>query len=136
MKKLTQLIRALLTSLSLVTLPIWAQGPDSGVELELAPNVKNFKELQRLDRQIVELSKRAQPATVCLVSKDGRGSGSGVVVSEDGLILTAAHVTSSMPNGVIVIFPDGTRKTGEILGADYDRDASMVQITDQGQYPF
>lgn len=136
MKKLTQLIRALLTSLSLVTFPIWAQGPDSGVELELAPNVKNFKELQRLDRQIVELSKRAQPATVCLVSKDGRGSGSGVVVSEDGLILTAAHVTSSMPNGVIVIFPDGTRKTGEILGADYDRDASMVQITDQGQYPF
>jgi serine protease Do len=67
---------------------------------------------------------------------DGRGSGSGVVVSEDGLILTAAHVTSSMPNGVIVIFPDGTRKAGEILGADYDRDASMVQITDEGKYPF
>jgi serine protease Do len=41
-----------------------------------------------------------------------------------------------MPNGVIVIFPDGTRKAGEILGADYDRDASMVQITDEGKYPF
>ena len=84
----------------------------------------------------MDMSKRAQPATVCLVSMDGRGSGSGVVVSEDGLILTAAHVTSSMPNGVIVIFPDGTRKAGEILGADYDRDASMVQITDEGKYPF
>lgn len=136
MKKLTQLIGALLTSLSLATLPIWAQGPDAGAEFKSAPNVKNFKELQKLDRQIVDMSRQAQPATVCLVSRDGRGSGSGVVVSEDGLILTAAHVTSSMPDGVIVIFPDGTRKTGEILGADYDRDASMVQITDEGKYPF
>jgi serine protease Do len=122
--------------LALAVLPILAQGPDAGAEFELAPNVKSFKELQKLDRQIVDMSKRAQPATVCLVSMDGRGSGSGVVVSEDGLILTAAHVTSSMPNGVIVIFPDGTRKAGEILGADYDRDASMVQITDEGKYPF
>ena len=136
MKKLTQLKGILLAWLSLAVLPISAQGPDAGAEFELAPNVKNFKELQKLDRQIVDMSKRAQPATVCLVSMDGRGSGSGVVVSEDGLILTAAHVTSSMPNGVIVIFPDGTRKAGEILGADYDRDASMVQITDEGKYPF
>ncbi len=131
-----QLKGILLASLSLAVLPLLAQGPDAGAEFELAPNVKNFKELQKLDRQIVDMSKRAQPATVCLVSMDGRGSGSGVVVSEDGLILTAAHVTSSMPNGVIVIFPDGTRKAGEILGADYDRDASMVQITDEGKYPF
>ena len=136
MKKLIQLKGILLASLSLAVLPILAQGPDAGAEFELAPNVKNFKELQKLDRQIVDMSKRAQPATVCLVSMDGRGSGSGVVVSEDGLILTAAHVTSSMPNGVIVIFPDGTRKAGEILGADYNRDASMVQITDEGKYPF
>ena len=136
MKKLTQLKGVLLASLSLAVLPILAQEPNAGAEFELAPNVKNFKELQKLDRQIVDMSKRAQPATVCLVSKDGRGSGSGVVVSEDGLILTAAHVTSSMPNGVIVIFPDGTRKAGEILGADYNRDASMVQITDEGKYPF
>ena len=136
MKKLIQLKGILLASLALAVLPILAQGPDAGAEFELAPNVKSFKELQKLDRQIVDMSKRAQPATVCLVSMDGRGSGSGVVVSEDGLILTAAHVTSSMPNGVVVIFPDGTRKAGEILGADYDRDASMVQITDEGKYPF
>ena len=117
-------------------MPIWAQGPDAAVKTQIAPNVKNYKELQKLDRQIVALSKKAQPATVCLVAKNGRGSGSGVIVSEDGLILTAAHVTSSMPDGVVVIFPDGTRKTGEILGADYDRDAAMVQITDEGKYPF
>ena len=136
MKKSTKLLGTLLTSLSLATLPIWAQGPGIGAKIQTAPNVKNYKELQKLDRQIVALSKRAQPATVCLVAKNGRGSGSGVIVSEDGLVLTAAHVTSSMPGGVVVIFPDGTRRTGEILGADYDRDAAMVKITEEGKYPF
>ena len=81
MKKLIQLKGILLASLALAVLPILAQGPDAGAEFELAPNVKSFKELQKLDRQIVDMSKRAQPATVCLVSMDGRGSGSGVVVS-------------------------------------------------------
>lgn len=132
MKKSIKLIGTLLTSLSLATMPICAQE----TEMKAAPNVKNFKELQKLDRQIVALSGQAQPATVCLVAKNGRGSGSGVIVSEEGLILTAAHVTSSMPGGVIVIFPDGSRKAGEILGADYDRDAAMVRITDEGKYPF
>ena len=61
MKKLTQLKGVLLASLSLAVLPILAQGPDAGAEFELAPNVKNFKELQKLDRQIVDMSKRAQP---------------------------------------------------------------------------
>ncbi len=139
MKKPRTLIFTLLASLSLSGLPVSAQAKEAPVkaaEAGMAPNVKGFKDLQKLNRQIVALSKRAQPATVCLVAKNGRGSGSGVVVSEDGLILTAAHVTSSMTDGVVVIFPDGTRKTGEILGADYDRDAAMVKISEPGKYPF
>lgn len=138
MKKPTSLLLALLTSFSLTGGSLWAQGPEGrkAPQIEAAPNVKNFKALQKLNQQIVSLSKKAQPATVCLIAKNGRGSGSGVVVSEDGLVLTAAHVTSSMQNGIIVIFPDGTRKEGKALGADYDRDAAMVQITEPGKYPF
>ena len=73
MKKSTQLIGTFLTSLSLATLSIWAQGPDAGGKIKDAPNIKNFRDLQKLDRQIVALSKQAQPATVCLVAKSGRG---------------------------------------------------------------
>ena len=139
MKKPTNLLLALLASLSLTGGPLWAQSPDQAAKqpkIEAAPNVKNFKALQKLNQQIVGLSKEAQPATVCLVAKNGRGAGSGVVVSQDGLILTAAHVTSSMPGEIIVIFPDGTRKEAVSLGADYDRDAAMVQLKEPGKYPF
>ena len=136
MKKTRYLISTFFTSLSFAVAPASAQENRPEIELQTAPNVQNFKDLVRLDRQIVAHSKKAQPATVCLVAKNGRGSGSGVVVSEDGLVLTAAHVTSSMPNGVVVIFPDGSRKDGKILGADFDRDAAMVQITEEGSYPF
>ena len=139
MKKPTNLLLALLASLSLTGGPLWAQSPDQAAKqpkIEAAPNVKNFKALQKLNQQIVRLSKEAQPATVCLVAKNGRGAGSGVVVSQDGLILTAAHVTSSMPGEIIVIFPDGTRKEAVSLGADYDRDAAMVQLKEPGKYPF
>jgi serine protease Do len=58
------------------------------------------------------------------------------VVSEDGLILTAAHVVASLADEVIVIFPDGVRKKAKKLGGDYDRDAAMVQITEEGKYPY
>lgn len=139
MKKPSTLLFTLLASLSLAGSPVWAQSPAAAAKpakVESAPNVKNFKALQKLNQQIVTLSEKAQPATVCLMSKNGRGAGSGVVVSEDGLILTAAHVTSSMPGEIVVIFPDGTRKTGVALGADYDRDAAMVQINEPGKYPF
>ena len=139
MKKPTNLLLALFASLSLTGGPLWAQSPDQAAKqpkIEAAPNVKNFKALQKLNQQIVGLSKKAQPATVCLVAKNGRGAGSGVVVSQDGLILTAAHVTSSMPGEIIVIFPDGTRKEAVSLGANYDRDAAMVQIKEPGKYPF
>ncbi|MFT6380159.1 MAG: serine protease Do [Akkermansiaceae bacterium] len=144
MKKPSTLLFTLMASLSLAGSPAWAQSPaapakaaePAKVETEAAPNVKNFRALQKLNNQIVALSERAQPATVCLMSKNGRGAGSGVVVSEGGLILTAAHVTSSMSGEIVVIFPDGSRKTGVALGADYDRDAAMVQIQEPGKYPF
>ena len=75
-------------------------------------------------------------ATVSLVSTGGGGAGSGVIVSEDGLVLTAAHVVASLSDDVIVIFPDGKRVKAEKLGGDYDRDAAMVRITEEGSYPF
>jgi len=136
MKK--QILITFLSSLALSVGLLCAQSPQAlkDSKIQEAPNVKNFKALQKLNDQIVALSKKAQPATVCLISKNGRGSGSGVVVNENGLILTAAHVTANMKEGIIVIFPDGTRKEAKALGADYDRDAAMAQITEEGPYPF
>lgn len=95
--------------------------------------------LRRIEKQIQDLSQRVLPSTVSLIPGGDQlriGTGSGVVVSRDGLILTAAHVAMEMNNKVTVIFPDGSRANAEVLGMDFTRDAAMLQITDGGDYPF
>lgn len=105
-------------------------------ELEDGPLVGGLKDLKQLNQKLVEMSERCSKATVVLVAKGGGGTGSGVVISKDGLILTAGHVVEAMNGGVVVIFPDGSRKDAKVLGGEFDRDAAMVQITEEGEYPF
>jgi serine protease Do len=105
-------------------------------QLKNAPPIRNLDELKQLSGKIVGMSERCVAATVCLMAPNGQGAGSGVIVSEDGLILTAAHVRSAIGDTVVVIFNDGTRKPGKSLGADNDRDAAMVQLNDKGPYPY
>lgn len=70
---------------------------------------------------------KASEATVCL--QVGEGSGTGVVVSPDGLVMTAAHVTGEVDKVLKMKFEDGTEVEGRSLGLDASRDAAMVQIT-------
>jgi serine protease Do len=108
--------------------------PQSGEES--APLVSGLEDLNRLDRNLVALAGKASPATVSLMSIGGHGAGSGVVVSSDGVILTAGHVLAAMSDDIIVLFPDGRRAKAKPLGADFDRDAGMVKIIDPGVYPY
>ena len=77
------------------------------------------------------LLERVRPATVALTS-----GGSGVVVSEDGLILTCAHVNQRPGNRIAVTFPDGRRVAAVTLGNNHGIDAGLVKITEAGSYPF
>ena len=115
-------------------LPAAEEKPKAG--LEEAPLVGGLKDLKRLNRNLVGMAANSAEATVSLMSRGGGGAGSGVIVSEDGLILTAAHVLAALNDEIVVIFPDGSRKQAKPLGADFDRDAAMVQITEEGKYPF
>lgn len=72
-------------------------------------------------------------ATVCLDL--GEGSGSGVVVSPEGLILTAAHVTGGVGKELTVIFEDGKKVKAESLGLVSDTDCAMARITEPGTWP-
>ena len=92
--------------------------------------------LKTHESEVLQLVKSVMPATVCVRSARGGGSGSGVIVSKDGLILTAAHVTAAAGDNLKVIFPDGREVNAKSLGADRSRDAGMAQITDRGDYPF
>ena len=76
----------------------------------------------------------ARAATVCIEIKDG--SGTGVIVSPDGLVLTAAHVATGVKKKVTVILEDGTRLKAETLGLVAGSDAAMLQITERRVFPF
>lgn len=98
------------------------QAPDSRKDLEL---------IQTL---LSKALPTARAATVCIDL--GEGSGSGVMVSADGLVLTAAHVSGGVGKKVTVILEDGTRLKAETLGLVADTDAAMIRITEPGVRPF
>jgi len=76
---------------------------------------------------------RARAATVCI--EIGKGAGTGVIVSEDGLVLSAAHVTGAVGKKVKIRMEDGTEHTAKTLGLVADTDAAMLQMEGEGPFP-
>jgi serine protease Do len=72
---------------------------------------------------------KAKAATVGIDLGDG--SGSGVIISKDGLVMTAAHVSGGVGKDVKVVMPDGTKLKAETLGLVADSDAALIQITEK-----
>ena len=92
------------------------------------------KDLETIQKSVERVIPQARAATVCIEIDEG--SGTGVIVSEDGLVLTAAHVATKVNKKATVILEDGTRLKAKTLGLVADKDAAMVQILDKGTYPF
>lgn len=68
-------------------------------------------------------------------------TGSGVVVSADGLVLTAGHVVTNMETGevasdVSILFEDGEEVRGKVLGINKRQDAAMLQLVGAGPWDF
>jgi serine protease Do len=95
---------------------------------------ENRKDLDFIQSSLIKALPAARAATVCI--EIGEGSGTGVIVSAEGLILTAAHVSSGVGKKVTVVMEDGTRHKAETLGLVANTDAAMMRITDKGTWPF
>lgn len=115
---------------------------------------EDLAELKSLQATVKKVVDKCTPATVAVLS--GSSAGSGVIVSEDGLVLTAAHVIREyavsakgmegrpLPftagKEVKVMLPDGKRVNAKTLGINEGMDSGMVQITDKGpkdgKWPF
>jgi serine protease Do len=80
--------------------------------------------LQAFSRDVAELVARAAPAVVGV--EHSKGQGSGVVIAQDGLVLTNAHVTRG--GGPLRIRLSGSRvERGELVGADDRTDLAVVR---------
>lgn len=94
------------------------------------------------DAQLSKVRQIAKQATVRLVSKDQRtydgeadARWSGVIVSEDGYILTCGHACQLPGDRFTVRLSDGRDVEGVALGSNPITDIGLVKITTPGPWP-
>lgn len=99
------------------------------------PSIQSLADLRKVEAKVKNVVQTRTDCTISLVSTRSGASGSGVIVSADGLILTAAHVIEGSRE-MTVIFPNGSQGKAKVLGANYNRDAAMARLIGDGPWPF
>jgi S1-C subfamily serine protease len=79
-----------------------------------------------LEAALIEVYKRANPAVVFIIDAFG-SSGSGFVYDVDGHVVTNNHVVAAGTEFEI-IFANGERRRGELVGADADADLAVLRV--------
>ncbi len=98
-----------------------------------AAEIPSPDQLRELQNQVSAVVSKTMSS--CVAVSDGVGFGSGVIVSKDGLVLTAGHVMTG--NGPFeIILPSGRTVKAKALGKNLDVDIGMIQITESGPWPF
>ena len=88
----------------------------------------SFEELHSVQNTIKKLLNKSKIATVAL--EVNGASGSGVIISEDGYIFTAAHISGTPKTPVRVYMHDGKIYNAESLGVFPKADIGLVKISD------
>lgn len=90
-------------------------------------------DLQQRQNQLSTAIQKVREAVVGV--SDGMGVGSGVIVSADGIVLTASHVVTSRNKrsrneAATITMADGRQYAATVLGKDRDSDAAVLRIND------
>lgn len=126
----------------LFTSPVWAEPalkptPTTRPVL-LKPTPDTVADLRALQAQVEAIVTKVTPAVVGL--RVERGQGSGVIISDDGYVLTAGHVASKPNIDVRVVLADGKTVRGKTLGVNHAIDSGLIKISDPppggGKWPF
>ena len=117
-----QYYEAIETDTADVKLPVVEKRPANRVEV--SPNPGEELSLQ----QIYE---RCAPAIVSISGYEGESIGynwgSGIVIQENGIILTNTHVIEECDRAVVT-FDDGSEYDAELIGADVISDIALLKI--------
>jgi serine protease Do len=85
-------------------------------------------DLRAIQARVQAVVKEAMPATVAILLDDAQGS--GVIVSKDGYVLTAGHVSGKPGQQMLIVLSNGKRLRAKALGANNNIDSGMVKIVD------
>ena len=116
-------------SFRLILISILLAGQVRGAEqrpnAEKAPKT-DLVTLLRIQTDVQKLLPQVRPALVAI--QTGGGTASGVIISAEGLLLTAAHVPGGPGKDMRVILEDGSVTTAKSLGLDKTTDAALAQL--------
>jgi serine protease Do len=125
-----RLFLALLLSLTALA-PAQAESKPAALDKPVPQNVKDLRAIQEQVRKVLD---KAIPCTVGI--RIGNIAGSGVIISKDGYVLTAGHISGEPDRKVILFLADGRKVQAKTLGSDEDIDSGLIQITEKGDWPF
>ncbi len=78
---------------------------------------------------MVAAVQQVAPAVVTVINRtsQGTGSGSGVIISDDGYIITNDHVVDGSRD-LVAVFADGSRQDARLIGSDPLSDIAVIQV--------
>ncbi len=80
----------------------------------------------KIQPSVVEIDVVRASAAPTTDPEESAGLGTGVVVNQDGTILTANHVIEEA-SSIDIVFPDGTHSVGVVAAADTARDIAVLR---------
>lgn len=119
------------------------KGPPPPLQLPLVLKIhaapENVDDLIGIEKHVQRVIERVTPAVVGI--RVGPGSGSGVIINEEGIVLTAGHVSGKPGQDAVIILPNGKQLKGKTLGQNKGIDSGMIKIVGgdndkKEKYPF
>lgn len=116
-----------------------ASPPDAGGEKPVTMQLDDLPETADGGLTTAEIAQRVAPSVVSvhIYEQDSlapSSMGSGVVLTQDGYIITNAHVVEGA-SGINVLFADGTEMDARIIGVDEKTDLAVIKVAGEGLVP-
>lgn len=114
--------------------PIAASIDDNLKRIFAGTAPSSVNDLRAMQSHVQRLTEQLDKCTVGVTV--GNAQGSGVIISKDGFVLTAAHVAGKPNQRVVFTLDDGREVSGKTLGLNKSWDAGLMKIEDAGEYAF
>jgi len=130
----SRLLWSILAALAVLASLAPAAEPKHEMLAPAVPAPKDVGELKAIETQVQEMVAKVMPSVVGV--RVGSFGGSGVIVSEDGYVMTAGHVVGEPGREVTFVLAGGKTVKGVTLGVFKNADAGLMKISDNAKWPF